>query len=136
MLKKLDSPEVIKQTFEVKDNRIINAAKLSNNLIDDPNVYFRPDSAFVVASVDKYILSNTDYRSLLPNRQITRECVNFYLKILPKRENRKDTQFIFFDKCELISELLKVPKIQLDNIIGILNQRGIYSLLIINLKKK
>lgn len=136
LLKRLDSPEVIKQIFEVKDNRVINAAKLSNNLIDDPNVYFRPNSAFVVACVDKFILSNTDYRSLLPNRQITRDCINFYLNVLPKRENRKDTQFIFFDTCELISENSKVPKIQHDNIILILNQRGVYSLVIINLKKK
>lgn len=48
----------------------------------------------------------------------------------------KHTQFIFFDTHELISENSNVPRIQHDNIIGKLYQRDIYSLLVINMKKK
>lgn len=131
LLKNLDTSKL----FETEDNRVSTAANLKNYLIDDPSLYIKPNSKFVVASVPNtsYTLSSNDYKSLQPNEKVTRECVDFILQLLTQDQKRKDTQFIFFDSVELTSAPTKIRR---DNVIGILSHLGVYSVLILNLKKK
>lgn len=89
-LRKLMEPKNLGRVFAQIENNSPRDHKLTNSLIDNPDVYMLPTTPFVVASYGKYVLYNIDYKTLSENESLSNFLVDYVCNMFASE--RKDIQ--------------------------------------------
>lgn len=136
-IRRLSSSNSLQSIFSETGKEEPSDRKLPNHLIDKPSMYILPTTPFAVASFNKYVLYNVDFKSLSQNESLSRFLIEFIGSMF--ESERKDIQIETLRAKQLFEDNRpqRILKIKASNFLGVIvNNQNHCCLAVVNCAKK